>query len=253
MTARVPLLNPIIRYPDSDGQPMAESDFQRVPLIYAVEALTLFFQDASDVYVSGNMFLYYQEGDVKSVVAPDVFVVFGVPKVQRRSFRLWEEGKAPDFILEITSDSTRTHDQGIKRGLYAYLGVREYFQYDPTGDYLDPPLQGFRLQGQSYDPIPTQSLNGSLAAYSEVLGLELRVNVLRREFRFYNPRTKRMLPSYIEAEVARQNAEAIASAAESRAAEAEDRVIREAAARRAVEEENERLRAELARLRSQGG
>ncbi|MBI3760775.1 MAG: Uma2 family endonuclease, partial [Chloroflexi bacterium] len=48
-----------IEYPDSDGEPMAESDFQRELLIYAVKALDIFFADRPDVYVSGNMFVYY--------------------------------------------------------------------------------------------------------------------------------------------------------------------------------------------------
>jgi len=88
------------------------------------------------------------------VVAPDVFVVFGVSNHKWRSYKLWEEGKAPSFILEITSESTRAVDQGRKRGLYAFLGVQEYFQYDPTSDYLIPPLQGLRLRGEIYEPIP---------------------------------------------------------------------------------------------------
>lgn len=124
-----------IDYPDSDGQPMAESDFQRTPLIYAVESLRIYFQDRADVYVSGNLFLYYEPGNPRAVVAPDVFVVIGAPRHDRASYKLWEEPKGPDFVLEITSRSTYTEDQGVKRGVYALLGVREYWQYDPTGDF----------------------------------------------------------------------------------------------------------------------
>ena len=134
-------------YPDSDGEPMAESDFQLHPLIYAINALRAFFADRPDVYVAGNMFVYYEEDNPKAVVAPDVFVVFGAPNHDRSSYKVWEGGKAPDFVLEITSLATRTQDQGPKRGIYAYMGVREYFQADPTGDYLKPPLQGQQLAG----------------------------------------------------------------------------------------------------------
>ena len=132
----------IIDYPSSDGLPMAESDFQRKYLIYAVEALELYFQDRDDVYVSGNLFIYYEQGNPQAVVAPDVFVVIGAAKRDRPSYRLWQEPKAPDFVLEITSRTTRSEDQGAKRGIYAFLGVQEYWQYDPTSDYLKPPLQG---------------------------------------------------------------------------------------------------------------
>jgi len=101
-----------VDYPSEDGQPMAESDFQREPLTYAVEALGAYFQQRADVYVSGNLFIYYEEGNPEAVVAPDVFVVFGAPKHRRSSYMLWNEPKAPDFVMEITSRRTRSQDQG---------------------------------------------------------------------------------------------------------------------------------------------
>lgn len=143
MTLQVASPETNVIYPDTDGLPMAESDFQRKPLTYAVEALDIYFQNRSDVYVSGNLCIYYRERDPRAVVAPDVFVVFGVGKHDRSSYKLWEESKAPDFVLEITSQSTRNADQESKPQTYAQLGVREYIQYDPTGDYLTPPTPGF--------------------------------------------------------------------------------------------------------------
>src|SRR5712692_995291 len=80
-----------IEYPSADGQPMAESDFQRKPLTYGVEALDIYFQDRPDVYVSGNLFIYYEEGNPQASIAPDVFVVFGAPKRDRASYLLWSE------------------------------------------------------------------------------------------------------------------------------------------------------------------
>jgi Uma2 family endonuclease len=193
---------------------MAESDFQRTPLTYAIDALKLYFEDQSDVYVSGDLFIYFEEGNPQAVVAPDVFVVFGVANKPRRTYKVWEEKRrVPDFVLEITSRTTYFHDQGTKRGLYALLGVREYFQYDPTRDYLDPPLQGFRLEGGSYGELPVPVLDdGTLSIYSQVLGLDVRVE--GDELTFYDPRRKYKLPSYREAvsglneeRVARQAAE----------------------------------------------
>ena len=93
--------------PSSDGKPMAETDHQRTPLTYAVEALRCHFQDRADVYVSGNLFIYYREGDPQAVVAPDVFVVLGADSADRSIYCLWEEPKGPDFVLEITSRSAR--------------------------------------------------------------------------------------------------------------------------------------------------
>src|SRR5215831_16184589 len=186
-----------ICYPDTDGLPVAESDFQLGPLLYVLDALRAYFQGRSDVYVAGDLFLYYEEGNPSAVVAPDIFVVLGAPNHPRSSYMLWREPKAPDFVLEITSQSTRAQDQGTKRERYALLGVQEYFQYDPTRDYLDPPLQGLRLVGNTYQPIPaTTSPEGTRVLQSAVLGLELRLEdgVLR----FYDPTTGQKLLSHQE-------------------------------------------------------
>ena len=196
-----------IEYPDSDGKPMAESDFQRKPLSYAVEALTYFFRDRPGVYVSGNMLVYYEEGSPEMSVAPDVFVVIGVSKQERRSYFVWKEGKAPDFVIEITSRSTRAEDQGAKRGTYAYLGVREYFQYDPTGDYLVPALRGERLSGDHYLPIPSTHAPGSgLSFHSDTLNIELRLED-SGQLGLYTPAGAKLL-TYEEAQDARLKAEA---------------------------------------------
>lgn len=219
-----------IEYPDSDGLPMAESDFQREVLIYTVEALRGHFQDRDDVYVSGNLFIYYEEGNPKAVVAPDVFVVIGAPSHDRPSYKLWNEPKGPDFVLEITSKSTRGEDQGAKRGIYAYLGVREYWQYDPTGDYLDPPLQGLQLVERNYWPLRAATpVPGGFSLHSAVLDLDLRLE--GGAFRFHDPRTGQKLLSYQETEQARVAAEANAArelalrqAAEARLAELEARL-----------------------------
>ena len=227
-----------IEYPSSDGLPMAESDFQRKPLTYAINALGLYFQDRPDVYVSGDLFIYYEQGNPEAVVAPDVFVVFGAPKRDRSTYLLWNEPKAPDFVLEITSRSTRSKDQGPKRGTYAFLGVREYVQYDPTQDYLTPPLQGGRLVGNSYTPMPLATLpDGTLVLHSEVLGLDLRLE--NGALRFFDPRTAQPLLTYSEIEQARREAEQARREAEARARQ-------EAVAREAAEA---RLAALEARLR----
>ena len=87
-------------------------------------------------------------------MAPDVFVVLGADNADRSTYRLWVEPKAPDFVLEITSRSTRREDQVSKRALYRSLGVREYWQFDPTNDYPEPPLQGLELIEGEYRPLP---------------------------------------------------------------------------------------------------
>ena len=240
-----------VDYPSSDGQPMAETDFQRKPLTYAVDALGVYFQDREDVYVSGNLFIYYEEGNPQAVVAPDVFVVVGAVKRDRSSYLLWQEPKGPDFVIEITSRSTRSADQGPKRGTYAFLGVEEYWQYDPTGDYLVPALQGFRLEGDHYVQMAATALSESdVSLHSRVLGLELRLE--QGQFRFYDPGTQQPLFSLQEAEQARLAAEQAQLAAEQAqlAAEqarqqSEEQARHEAAARQAAEDRIAELEARL--------
>lgn len=206
-----------IDYPESDGKPMAESDYQRPYIAYGTEVLNIFFADRPDVYVSGNVLIYYEEGNPRASIAPDVFVVFNRPKGKRTSYKVWQEdNQYPDFVLEITSKSTVSEDQGTKRGLYAFWGVSEYFQYDPSADYLEPQLQGYHLANGNYFPLPGTPLpEGGLSITSNVLGLALHLE--QGELRFYNPAMGEKLLSHAEAEAARQSAAAAQQTAEARA------------------------------------
>lgn len=201
-------------YPTSDGKPMAETDKHRQLMIYSIDALMIHFVDRDDVYVSGNNFIYYQQGDPTKRVSPDCYVVNGVEKRLRDSYKMWEEGgRAPAVVFEFTSKKTRKEDVQIKRPRYEQvLRVPEYFQFDPTGDYLKPRLQGFRLQGNLYVPISLQ--NDRL--YSEQLELELVQEGER--MRLYDPvRGEYLLTAVEQAQRAEQEAQR-ADAAEAEAA-----------------------------------
>ncbi len=197
-----------IHYPSSDGRPMAENDALRSAIMYGIGALTRHFKGRPDVYVSGDLLLYYREGDPRTSIAPDVFVVFGVEDRPRQNYKLWEEGRAPAFVLEVASPSTWRDDIGRKRSVYARLGVREYWQYDPLGAHLPARLQGDRLAGSGYvrQPAATQP-DGALTLRSETLGLELRA-APGREMRFRHPATGRELRSHDEEAEGRLVAEA---------------------------------------------
>ena len=195
-----------IAYPSSDGLPIAESDSQRRTMTYAIAALDAHFRNRPDVYVPGHLFLYHQKGNDTVRVAPDVFVVFGITKRDRSSYLLRQESKAPDFVLEIASESTWRADSGTKRDTYATLGVSEYWLYDPTGNYLEPLLQGLRLTGGRYEPLPVRG-GDAVTGRSEVLGLELRLYPDDR-FRFHDPASGRDLLSLQEEQAARQDLEA---------------------------------------------
>ncbi|HEX5690550.1 MAG TPA: Uma2 family endonuclease [Roseiflexaceae bacterium] len=214
-----------IEYPESDGKPLGETDVHRREILDIIAMLEQYYADNADVYISGNLMFYYEEGNPGAVVSPDVFVVKGVPKRERRVYKLWEEGEPPAVVFEITSRSTRLEDRGMKRQLFAELGVREYFLFDPLGEYLKPPLQGFRLIDDELTAFEPDA-NGALI--SQELGLRLQ-----------RDGTYLRLNKLADGEPLLRPAEL-------------DRALRAAEERaRTAEEEVERLRAELARLRGE--
>ena len=241
-----------IEYPSGDGEPMAENDWQLHAILDAVGVLCHHFRDRPDVYVSGDLFIYYEEGNPKARVAPDVFVVFGVPKHFRQTYKLWEEGPVPAFVMEVASRGTWREDDGRKAVLYERLGVREYWQYDPTGDYLGVYLKGRRLVAGAYEPQPVvESLDGSVLLRSETLGLDFRVKGEERYF--FDPAAGRRLPTWFGLEAARRDAEHQAEQATTARRDAEMRA--EAAKTQAeaaeIRAETARTRAETARTRAE--
>jgi Uma2 family endonuclease len=205
-----------IELPDEDFEPMPEGDIQRRNLSYATEALKLWFDEKENVYVSGNLFIRYEQDLAEKRVAPDIFVVFGMSKEDRVSYTIGEDGgKAPDFVLEVISRGTRTKDRKQNPLIYKYLGVKEYFQYDPSSKLLKPSsLHGMRLEDGKYVAIASSFLeDGTLSLHSEVLGLDLRLYV-DRKFRFFDPISNQMLRDYAEAENDRAIAELERSQAE---------------------------------------
>jgi len=161
-----------VHYPESDGKPMAESDIHRDEMVRLIQTLQDAYADRADVYVSGNRLLYYEEGNPRASVAPDLFVVKGVAKQRRRIYRLWEESVAPCVVIEVTSPSTRREDVTRKRALYARLAIREYYLYDPLAEYLRPPLQGERLDRGAYQAMQPDE-DGALR--SDELDMRLRL------------------------------------------------------------------------------
>jgi Uma2 family endonuclease len=271
MSERV-IASPIIEYPESDGKPVGETDVHRREILHTIETLERHFRDAPDIYVSGNLMFYYEEGNPSAVVSPDVFVVKGVRKGLRRTYKLWDEGVAPCVVIEMTSRSTRLEDKGNKRALYALLGVREYFLFDPLGEYLKPPLQGFTLVDGEYAPLPFESDGGiisrelglklyrdetvlrlfDLASGREVVRTEDLSDVLQQTLARVQQAEEQARLTAEQARLAAEQARLAAEQAQREAdarRRAEEQAQREADARRRAEAEIERLRAELQRLR----
>lgn len=229
---------PEIEYPDSDGKPMAETPLHRKVMSHLIDALEDHFAGEPDVYVSGNMLLYYEKGNRSAAVAPDVFVVRGVPKDDDRDvYLLWREGKAPCFVLEVTSKTTRDEDQKSKKSRYARLGVEEYFQFDPRSEYLRPRFQGLLLTGGEYQPLRPAS-DGGLTSRT----IEITFRPQGKSLRMADAKTGQLLLTYEEW---KEKAEAESAARRA----AEERAEAESAARRAAEERARALAEELERLR----
>jgi Uma2 family endonuclease len=221
-------------YPTSDGRPMAETDVHRDLMNDSIQRLQTWFAKDLRTYVSGNLLVFYVQGNKRKHVAPDVFAVRGVPKAARENYLVWEERKGPEAVIELTSKTTRKEDTDKKFKLYRdVLQVREYFLCDPLADYLKPPLQGFRLEGGEYHAIAP--VDHRLP--SEVLGLHLERNGNRLEF--FDPGSGQWVPT---------NAE-IAEEAQKAVADLKATLHQEKAARLHAEAELARLQREIAALR----
>jgi Uma2 family endonuclease len=191
-----------IEYPETDGLPMAETDLHRKIMTYVIERLSARYADRKDVYVTGNLLVYYEEGQLGISLAPDCMVLFGVPPGDRRVFKTWEEGAFPSVVFEITSKSTQFEDMFKKLRIYERVWkVKEVFLFDPTEDYLEPSLVGYRLGRGEYARL--KPAGGRLA--SRELGITLEREKQRLVLRDAKSGDEILTPA--ETEVARLRAE----------------------------------------------
>ncbi len=254
-------------YPETDGMPLPDG-LQQEPHFTEIVSTLRHHLGGPTTLVSGDTFVYYVEGDPGRRLSPDCYVAFGVDveaMMRLNSYRVWEADKAPDFALEIGSQSTASNDVGPKRDLYASLGVREYWRFDPTGgDHYGEPLVGEYLAEGEYLRFETRSeSDGAVRGRSPLLDLDLCWTEGR--LRFYDPAAGRWLENYTETAAAREAAEARAAAertarqAAEAVAEAERDALRserealqsERAARQAAETRLAEMEAELRRLRGE--
>src|SRR5437867_3936815 len=117
-------------YPTSDGRAMAETDLHYHVIVASRDRPQHHFAADPMIYVSDNVLVCYEQGNKRKHVAPDVFAVRGVPNHPRDNYHVWEEGKGPEAVLEITSKTTRKEDTGKKLTIYRdILHVAEYFLF----------------------------------------------------------------------------------------------------------------------------
>lgn len=230
-----------IYYPDSDGVPLPDG-FEQEPVFQQVTpVLRAYLEQYYEVIVSGDTFLYYEQGNPRAVVSPDCYVVFGVTREAVRPYNAyftWHVGKVPDFVLEIGSESTAREDIGRKRELYASIGIAEYWRYDATPDseHYGEPLVGERLENGEYIRMDvTPAPDGMVRGHSPALGLDLCWNDGR--LLCYDPARGIWLEDYYEMREAR--------------VEAEERLAEERSARQAAEARMAEMEAELRCLRGE--
>ena len=219
-------------FPSEETHKVSESTWHYLSIKLAFELLERVFPEPSDVFLAANHFLYWNPLQKGQVVGSDLYVVKGVGRRLRSSYKTWEEdGRTPDVVFEFASEETWRKDQTEKKRIYEQeLQIPEYFLFDPIGRFLPEQLEGFRLEAGVYQPI--KPANGRLR--STQLGLELLASGIY--LRFFDPTTGALVPTPEEVESARQEAEAKADV--------------EASARLEAEAEVACLRAELEDLRS---
>ena len=219
-------------YPSSDGEPMAQNTWQGDAIVSAAGDLKVARPGA---FVAADLFVYPERGNRNRKVAPDVLVAFGVGDHPRMSYKVWREGKPPDWVLEVSSPSTVARDLDYKKHFFAEMGVREYWLFDPKGGLFRrrARLQGMELVGGEYRRLRSRLVDGERMIHSEALGLYVRRE--GRLLRFRDPKTgEDVLHAEQEAQ-RRKVAEARAEAAEAREAQARQAAEREAQRRKAAE------------------
>ena len=155
--------------PCDDGEPM-ETQRHKWQMDILIDALDHWLQERGEGYTNGNMFVYFslEQTRGRHFRGPDVFVVLGVPRGERKSWVVWEQGKAPDVVIELLSPTTAAADKGEKKTIYQNLmRVPEYFWFDP---FNQKDRAGFCLTDGGYQPIEPDD-QGRL--HSPLLGLAL--------------------------------------------------------------------------------
>lgn len=183
-----------VYYPEEREDDMGETSIHINLLADLLNILKFYFKERKDVFLSGNMNLYYKEGNSRRWFAPDLLIAFGVPNIDRASYLLWREGVFPQVVFEIASKRTWQNDVDEKLRLYEELGAEEYYVLDPKFEFLSAPLLAYRRKGENLVKIEV--------ADESVLSPRLGLEILREgnTFRLFNPNTNEFLRTLSEAE-----------------------------------------------------
>ena len=230
-------------YPDSDGKPMAENMWGAKAILNAEGDLGAVRPKA---LVAADILVYPEEGNNRKSIAPDVLVAFDVGTHNRSSYFVWEEGKPPDWVLEVASPSTQAKDRERKRRDYAEMGVPEYWMFDAKGDVYPkgtPRLRGLKLKDGKYHAMKSHVAGGKRMIHSEVLGLDVRSE--NGLLRFHDPETGRDVRHRSEIEADEELAQAATQHAQAATQHAQAATERAQAATEHARAAAERAQAEV--------
>lgn len=179
--------SPVVKYPESDGLPIAENTRQFRWIVTIQGGLDALFRDDVNVFVAGDLFWYPVEGNNTIRAAPDALVAFGRPKGDRGSYLQWLEGNiAPQVVFEVLSPGNRFGELLNKFQFYERYGVQEYYIWDPDGGILN----GWTRASDRLQPIA--DMNGWTSPL-----LKVRFSVVDGELQLVGPDGKRFA-TYVE-------------------------------------------------------
>ena len=158
-----------IYYPDTDESIMPEGILHFLLSVNLTSMLLAFFAERHDVKVFGNCMLYYEKGNLRKVISPDLMICFGLEKSPKRVYKLWETNVVPSVVIEFASETTWLNDVSTKLALYQKLGVKEYYIYDVEYDNLPQSLLAYHLIDDELTQIQVENRR----VLSESLSLEL--------------------------------------------------------------------------------
>ena len=256
MTARNPQAtrrehHPSLPLPDPpEREPEDMTSFDHLTINGSAHYLLLHLGNPETTLVAGERYIAREPGSpAAGRMIPYLLIAFNThPQAYQRNngYVVSEQGKPPDFVMEIASRRTGRRDVENKRPAYAALGIPEYWRFDETGDFHGTGLAGDRLVDGRYEPVPIEAVaEGALQAYSTVLDLFIRWE--QGELRWHDPATGRHI---VTLEDERNRAESERARAESNRVLADgerDRANAEQEARMAAEARVRDLEAELRR------
>ncbi len=183
-----------VYYPEQREDDVGETSHHIKLIADFVTILKYFFKNRGNVFLSVNMNLYYEKGSPQKWFAPDLFVAFGVPNVERSSYLLWREQVFPQVIFEVSSGKTWSNDLDAKFRFYEKFGAEEYYIFDPEFAYLPSPLMAFHRKGEKLVELEIENER----IFSPLLNLEIVRTA--NTFRLFNPQTNDYLRTLDEAE-----------------------------------------------------